>query len=107
MAADENTVIARPVNEGGDTKFQFDVETPAMIEAPDEEAKNLMNQVSNGAMKKGAATADKEAETVPIQTAIAKLKAQTASTLFPKDEDEALAEQYERQQAGFEPPDFG
>jgi recombination protein RecT len=106
MLADENAIIARPVNEGGEMKFQFDVEGPAMIEAPDEEAKKFMGQVNKGAIKKEP-TAAKEAETVPVQTDAAKPKTQAASTLFPKDEDEALAEQYERKQAGFELPNFG
>jgi recombination protein RecT len=105
MLADENTVIARPVNEGGEIKFQFDAEGPAMIEAPDEESKNFMDKVS-GTAKKRTTTAAKEAETVPVQTAGTKPRAQAESTLFQKDGDEALAEQYERQQAGFEPPDF-
>jgi recombination protein RecT len=105
MNSDGNTVIARKANEGGEMKFQFDVEGPAMIEAPDEEAKKFMGQV-NGAAKNGASTAAKEAETAPVQTAGTKPKAQAESTLFQKEEDEVLAEQYERQQAGFEPPNF-
>jgi recombination protein RecT len=105
MLADENTVIARPVHEGGEMKFQFDVDGPALIEAPDAEAKKFMEQVNNGAVKQGASAA-KEAEKAPVQTAAAKPKTRAASTLFQKDEDEALAERCEKQQAVFEPPDF-
>ncbi|GHV89889.1 hypothetical protein AGMMS50268_03920 [Spirochaetia bacterium] len=111
VSADERSIIARPVSEGGETKFHFDVETPAMIEAPDENAKDFMNKVNNGTGKKAgekmAESAAQEAETVPAQSAATKSKGNPTSSLFPKDEDEALAEQYEQQQAGIEPPDFG
>ncbi|GHT52941.1 hypothetical protein FACS1894106_2770 [Spirochaetia bacterium] len=112
LAADENTVIARPVNEGGEMKFQFDVEGPPMIEAPDQGAKDFMNKVNNGAGAKAEdaaaeTTAQGEPEKVPVQSTAAKPKPKAAaSSLFPKDEDEALAEQYEQQQGGIEPPNF-
>jgi recombination protein RecT len=109
MIADEKTVIAHPVHEEGNENFQFDVGFPAMIEAPDEEAKKFMDQVNKGARDTVTEkAAENEAEKV-MEPATVK-KPVKNSTLFNQDEDEAMEEAYQQrlssQGGGVEPPNF-
>jgi hypothetical protein len=94
-------------------KFQFDVEGPAMIEAPDEDAKKFMDQANRGAGNKAAEDAAQgEDEKVPEPATVKKVAAKPTknSNLFSQDEEEAMEKEYQRHladQGGVEPPDFG
>jgi recombination protein RecT len=117
LLADERSVIARPVNEGGETKFQLEIENklPPAIEDDRDNPDRVKDQAP-------VATADpkagKEKETVPANTKGGAGKAATQSpaptagngngstgkNLFPDDEEQRLQEQYEREHSM---PDFG
>jgi recombination protein RecT len=101
MNSDGNTVIARKVNEGGETSVQFDIQYPE-IEAPNEEGL-VPRQQAPAAEKAAKETEKNKGEKVPVP---AGKKPEKESALFPQDEDTDLAEQYEREQSGVDLPDF-
>jgi recombination protein RecT len=112
VSADENTIMARAVNEGGETRFQFDIEQQYIEDDRDNE--NRVREKAPGAEKP-------EKEKAPI--AAGKPKAEKASAaapppeqspaneqgnegkpksgLFSDDEERAMEEQYNRQGPNF------
>jgi recombination protein RecT len=102
MNSDGNTVVARKAtDEGGKSTVQFGVQYPE-IEAPNEE--NLApRQRSPAAERTASETKKNKDEKVPVS---AGKKPEKGSSLFPQDEDVALAEQYERKQSEMDLPDF-
>jgi recombination protein RecT len=118
VSADGNMVIARPVSEGGETKFQFDIENRYLGDDRDNEdrikteAPGAENDEGKREKAPAGAAGPKGANTSPAQAAAAQPPASSSGKgtskpgdgLFPQDEDEAMEEQYRRSQGG---PDFG
>jgi recombination protein RecT len=100
VSADGNTIIAHPISEGNDTKFQFDVQPP-QIEAPNDGLK-VPRQKAPVAEEADGEVKDKEPE--PVSRPAARARQGKGNALFPRDEEEAMEDQYQRSQTG---PIFG
>jgi len=103
ISADESDIQARIVEDGSYSFVDFEFKHQ-QIEAPDESLK-VPRQRAPGAEKKDKAAAEQEPETVPAQNPRAGTKSKT-NNLFPRDEEEEMEAEYQRQQNGVEPPDF-
>jgi recombination protein RecT len=118
VAADGNMVIARPFSEGGEHRFQFDIgnryleddrdnENRVKEKAPGADTKDDKKEKEPAAPAKPKTgnTSPAKAEAAPPPAASAGNEAgKPGSGLFPKDEDEAMEEQYRKSQTG---PNFG
>ena len=112
ILADEKAVIAKPVTEGGETKFQFDIETNNLLEddrdnpnrvkeKPPTAATNgngkpepvPTNAAASQQSEKPTAAVTQSASTQPSQNGTAK-----KGNLFSQDEEEALEAQYQMSQ---------
>jgi recombination protein RecT len=117
ISADENPIIARPVSENGETQFQFDIENRYLEDDRENEdrvkAKAPGTEKEEEAAEKVPVAAKPKSETIsPAQEASAatqnahsgKGTESPGSGLFPRDEDEAMEDLYQRSQQG---PNFG
>jgi len=77
ISADENTVIARPFSEGGETRFQFDIGNSRFIEDDRDNEDRIQEKVPGAEKKEGA-----EKETVPAAKPQAEKPA--AATVAPQ-----------------------
>jgi recombination protein RecT len=105
VSADEKSVIARPVTEGNETRFQFDVQPPPRIEAPNDDL-DVSRQQAPAAEKAARNTSEKQEREPDPVTAKSQGKGTQGSNLFSQDEEAALEEQYQQQMGGVELPDF-
>jgi recombination protein RecT len=99
-SVDGVTVNARNDNSSKESTIHFEVEYPA-IEAPDE-----TNRVprQKAPVAEAADKADEDKESEPVSRPAAGARQGKKDALFPRDEEEAMEDQYQRSQTG---PNFG
>jgi recombination protein RecT len=122
ISADEKIIIARPVNEGGEPKFQFDIsqqyleddrnnenrvkeEAPGTDKGEDKGEKALVT-AAKPQTEKPAANGRNRQEPDPVPASKPRDHGTRTGNLFFQDEESALEEQYQQQIDGVEPPDF-
>jgi recombination protein RecT len=96
LSADESGINAKMVEDGYYSFVDLEFKQ-RQIEKPNDDLKPPQQRPPNAAGKDG-----ENPETVPA----GKPQGNGKSSLYPKDEEEALAEQYERDHAGQDYPDF-
>jgi recombination protein RecT len=107
ITADENDIQARIIDDGSYSFVDFEFRHQ-QIEAPDESLR-VPRQRAPAAEKNGRAETKTEPEPAPAAKPRAESAASAGSKtsgLFPKDEEEAMEEQYQREASGVEPPVF-
>jgi recombination protein RecT len=118
VAAHENMVIARPVNEGGRTQFQFDIggryleddrdnENRIREKAPGTESGEEKREKVPAAATKPKPEQTSAAQETPVPPPAGSPEngsGKPGTGLFAQDEEEAMEEQFRRSRTG---PDFG
>jgi recombination protein RecT len=94
--SDGNTIIARKVEQGGESTVQFEIDYPPAIESPDE---SMMppRQKAPAAEKAEKAAAERTPDPVPAKAAAPQAQGRKGvAALFLQDEDADLEERYQR-----------
>jgi recombination protein RecT len=110
VSADEKTIVARPVSEGGETKFQFDISRQQFIE-DDPDNENRVKEKAAGT-ENGESKGEKDsaaAATPPRETGsfVTPAPGKRTGGLFPQEQEDALEEQFRQEnEEGPDLPDF-